>query len=127
MTQSMDLGNSIQPLRNVAALVALIKRVQNRAFGLPGMGTFYGPTGYGKTYAACHAVVALDAIHVSVQKMWTKKTLLTAILRELSIVPKRTMAEMMMQVNEGLAVAGRPLIVDEADYAIDRDMIERTP
>lgn len=124
MTQSMDLGNSIRPLRNVSALAALIRRLEDRAFGLPGMGTFYGPTGYGKTYAACHAAVALDAIHVSVQKLWTKKTLMTAILRELSIVPRSTMAEMMMQVNEGLAIAGRPLIIDEADYAIDRGMIE---
>ena len=124
MTQSMDLGNSIRPLRNVAALVSLIKRVEGRQFGLPGMATFYGPTGFGKTYAAIHAAVALDAIHVSIQKMWTKKTLLGAILRELSIPPAKTMAEMMMQVNDGLARSGRTLIIDEADYAVARGMIE---
>lgn len=124
MARKMDLGNSIRPLKNVAALAALIRRLETRAFGLPGMAAFYGPTGLGKTYAACHAGVALDAIHVAVQKLWTKKTLMTAILRELSIVPSRTMAEMMMQVNEGLAIAGRTLIVDETDYAIERDMIE---
>lgn len=124
MTQSMSLGNSIKPLRNVAALMTLIKRVEQRSFGLPGMATFYGPTGFGKTYAACHASVTLDAVHVSIQKLWTKKTLLTSVLRELSIEPKKTMADMMMQVNEGLAKSGRTLIVDEADYAIERDMIE---
>jgi DNA transposition AAA+ family ATPase len=118
------LGNSIKPLRNVAALTTLIKRVEGRAFGLPGMAAFYGPTGFGKTYAACHACAAMDAIHISVQKMWTKKTLLTQILRELSIMPKATMADMMMQVNEGLAIARRVLIIDEADYAIQRGMIE---
>lgn len=124
MTQTRSLGNSIQPLRNVALLTTLIKRVNQRSFGLPGMATFYGPTGFGKTFAACHAAMAMDAIHVSIQKLWTKKTLLTAILTELSLVPKKTMAEMMMQVNEGLAIAGRPLIIDEADYAVERGMIE---
>ena len=124
MSQSMDLGNSIKPLKNVAALVQLIKKVEGRHFGLPGMAVFYGPTGFGKSFAACHAAAAHNAIHVSVQKMWTKKTLLLAILRELSIVPKKTMADMMMQVNEGLAISGRTLMIDEADYAIERDMIE---
>lgn len=124
MSQTMNLGNSTKPLRNVAALATLIKRVENRQYGLPGMAAFYGPTGFGKTFAAGYAAASLDAIHVSVQKMWTKKTLLTSILRELGIVKKATMAEMMEQVNEGLAIAGRTLIIDEADYAIDRGMIE---
>ena len=124
MTQTMDLGNRSKPLPNVAGLASLIKRLQSRSFGLPGMGTFYGRTGLGKTYAACHAAVTMDAIHVSVQRLWTQRTLLEAVLRELSVVPKRTGADMMMQVNEALAVAGRPLIIDEADYAIERGMIE---
>jgi len=124
MTQSMSLGNSIRPLRNVAALTTLIKRVEGREFGLPGMAVFYGPTGFGKTYAACHASAVQKAIHIPVQRLWTQKTLLTAILRELSIVPRKTLAEMMMQANEALAAAQRPLIIDETDYAIERGMIE---
>lgn len=124
MTHRKNTGNSIKPLRNVAALATLIKRVEGRAFGLPGMAAFYGPTGLGKTFAGAYAAANLDAIHITVQKMWTKKTLLSAILRELSIVRRPTMAEMMDQVNEGLAIAGRPLLIDEADYAVDRGMIE---
>ena len=104
--------------------MTLIKKLQNRHWGLPGMGVFHGPPGFGKTYACIHAAVVLDAIHISVQSLWTKKTLLTAILGELSIVPHKTLAEMMMQVNKGLSLAARPLIIDEADYAIDRGMIE---
>lgn len=124
MSKNMELGNTIRPLRNVAALAQVVKTVEGREFGLPGMAVFYGPTGLGKTYAACYASVALNCIHVSVQKLWTTKTLLTQILRELGIVPKRTLAEMLMQVNEGLAVSGRSLIIDETDYAIERGMIE---
>lgn len=124
MTQSMDLGNSIRPLRNVAALTTLIKRVEGRVYGLPGMAVFYGPTGFGKTFAACHASAVQKAIHIPVQRLWRPKTLLEAILRELSIVPRGSIPNLMMQVNEGLAAAQRPLIIDEADYAVERGMIE---
>lgn len=124
MSENMALGNIIQPLRNVASLVKLIKEVQTRQFGLPGIGVFFGYPGYGKTYAAIHCTVALDAIHISVQKLWTKKTLLDQILRELGVSPKKTLAEMMMQACEHLAIAGRPLLIDEADYAVSRGLIE---
>ncbi|WP_436399322.1 AAA family ATPase [Roseobacter sp. S98] len=124
MSQIMNLGNRVKPLRNVAALNALIERVNNRAFGLPGMAVFYGPPGFGKTFACIHAKVQQDAIHISIQKLWTVKTLLKETLRELSIVPAKTQAEMLKQVNQGLAIADRPLIIDEADYAIERGMIE---
>jgi DNA transposition AAA+ family ATPase len=124
MTESMEIGNSIQPLRNVAAMAELIKKLENRKHGLPGMGIFYGPPGYGKTMAAIYAASALDAIHISVQELWTRKTLLQQVLRELGAVPQKTLAEMMMQANEQLAIAARPLIIDEADYAIQRGLIQ---
>lgn len=124
MSQNMEIGNSVQPLRNVAALSKLIKGLDNRQHGLPGMGVFYGPPGYGKTYAAIFAATALDAIHITVQELWTRKTLLTRVLHELGVPPARTLADMMMQANDELARAGRPLIIDEADYAIQRGLIQ---
>ncbi|GIT85437.1 transposase [Roseobacter sp. OBYS 0001] len=114
----------MKPLRNVAALNQLIERVKRRQFGLPGMAVFYGPPGLGKSFACIFAKVQHDAIHISVQKLWTKKTLLTEILRELSIAPEKTLSDMQKQVNYGLATSDRPLIIDEADYAVDRGMIE---
>ncbi|MBW4708658.1 AAA family ATPase [Roseobacter sp. YSTF-M11] len=124
MAQGMNLGNRVKPLRNVAALSRLIRRVNDRPFGLTGMAAFSGPPGFGKSFGCIHCTVAYDAIHISVQELWTKKTLLTEILRELSVQPHRSLAEMMKQVNEGLALANRPLIIDEVDYAIDRGMIK---
>ncbi|MEM9968467.1 MAG: ATP-binding protein [Pseudomonadota bacterium] len=120
----MNTGNMIQPLRNVGAFAALVKRVENRAMGLPGMATFSGPSGYGKSYACAYAAASLDCIHVSIQPLWTVKTLLKAILRELSILPHKTNADMGMQINEGLVISNRTLIIDEADYAIDKKWIE---
>lgn len=104
-------------------MTALIKRGQNRAFGLPGMLVFYGESGLGKSMACAYAATNLDAIHISVQELWTKKTLLQQILRELRIPARTTFAEMMMQVNEGLAVSRRTLLIDEADNAIKRNML----
>lgn len=124
MSQNMDIGNSVQPLRNVAALATQIKKLENRQHGLPGMGVFHGPPGYGKTQAAIFAAAKLDAIHISVQELWTRKTLLTQVLRELGTPARGTLADMMMQANESLAIAGRPLIIDEADYAIQKGLIQ---
>lgn len=123
MAQNMNTGNSIRPLRNVVLMTQLIKRLQGRAMGLSGMGVFYGPSGFGKTFAAAYAAASLDAIHVSVQELWTKKTLIEQVLEELGQDPQRTIAGSMKKVNQALAIARRPLIIDETDYAIARNMI----
>ena len=126
MTDQMSLGDRIRPLRNVAQLALLIRRLEDRQHGLPGMGVFHGPTGFGKSFAAIHAAVSLNAIHISIQDTWTKKTVLQSILRELGIsfTNRQTLPDLMVEVNMGLAIAGRPLIIDEADYAVDRGMIQ---
>lgn len=123
MTESMNTGNSIRPLRNVVLMAQLIKRLEGRAIGLPGMGVFYGPSGFGKTFAAAYAAASMDAIHISVQELWTKKTLIEEVLAELGQDPARTIAQSMKKANQALAIARRPLIIDEADYAIKRNMI----
>ncbi|MEO0999846.1 MAG: ATP-binding protein [Pseudomonadota bacterium] len=121
---SEQLYGSVAPLRNVSALATLIKRVQDRTHGLPGMAVFYGPSGFGKTTSAIYAANKFDAAHVEVRSVWTSKKLLQAILAELSVVPKRTVADMLDQAAAALAVAARPLIIDEADHLVRRNMIE---
>ncbi|WP_425091976.1 AAA family ATPase [Tropicimonas sp. S265A] len=116
---------SIKPLRNVAAMATLMQRLETRLPGLEGMAVFYGPSGYGKTFAATHcALVDPYAIHVVVQDVWTKRSFCEAILVELGIKPKHTVTNLVNQVQEGLINSGRPLIVDEADRAAKRGMIE---
>jgi len=124
MSRKLNLGDNILPLRNVALLSGLIKRVEQRRWGLPGMAVFHGKTGHGKTYACSGAVVGMDVIHISVQQLWNKKKLMTSILRELQMPQTGTLADLMERCNEGLAIADRTLIIDEADYAVDRGMIE---
>lgn len=124
MTHSTRHFNSVAPLRNVAALVALIDRVQDRSASLPGMATFYGPSGYGKTTAAVYAANRFQAYTVQVKSAWTKKKLCQAILADLGIPPAKTIADMVDQISEEIALTGRPLLIDEADFLVARKMIE---
>ena len=124
MTDDARLYNSVAPLRNVAALLTLVDRVNNRGHGLPGMATFYGPSGYGKTTAGVYATNKYRACHIQVQSLWGRKTLLQEIVIELGHRPARTAPEMFKQAAEELARSGRPLLLDEADHLTKDAMIE---
>ncbi|MCU0882708.1 MAG: ATP-binding protein [Hyphomonadaceae bacterium] len=124
MTDETPLFNSVAPLRNVSALVQLIERTQNRAASLPGMACFYGPSGYGKTTAAVYAANRFDALVVQLKSTWTTRKLSAAILAEMGIAPRGTVADMVDQISEQLARSGRPLLIDEADFLVARKQIE---
>lgn len=124
MTEDRPLFNSVAPLRNVGALVELIDRVQKRGHGLPGMATFYGPSGYGKTTAATYARNRFRASSVQVKSAWTARKLCTAILADLGLPAVRTIADMIDDISEELAKSGRTLMIDEADQLVTRNMIE---
>ncbi len=124
MADKKQVYNSVATLGNVAALVELIDRVQNRAATLPGMAVFFGPSGYGKTTAATYAANLYRAYYVQVKSVWTRKKLCTAILVDLGIHPARSVADMIDQIAEEIARSGRPLLIDEADHLVARNMIE---
>lgn len=124
MTEEKTLFNSVAPLRNVGALVELIDRVQKRSYGLPGMATFYGPSGYGKSTAAVYAGNKFRAYSVQMKSAWTAKKLCNAILQDLGLPQGRTIADMIDEIAEEIAKSGRPLIIDEADHLVTRNMIE---
>ncbi|WP_323036223.1 ATP-binding protein [Pararhodobacter sp.] len=124
MTDETRLYNSVAPLRNVAALTALIDRVQNRAIGLPGMACFYGWSGFGKSTAAIYAANKFQAVLVQCKSSWTKKNLCKAVLAELGLPAKGNTADLVDQISAQLAVHGMPLIIDEADHLIARKMVE---
>jgi len=117
---------SIAPLRNVAALIGLVERVQARAFGLPGMATFYGPSGWGKTTAVTVAANEYQAHVVQVKDCWTPTYLAQAILREIGLPPVRGVAAMVDAIGGQLARSDRPLIIDDAQYLLRKRMIELT-
>ncbi|QBR36056.1 ATP-binding protein [Leisingera sp. NJS201] len=124
MTQTLEIGNSVQPLTNVATMAELVVDLKDREFGDPGLGVFYGYPGYGKTFGAIFCASKFDVIHLSMQGDWTKSYFLEQLLGELGISPQRKVPQMVSQACEGLAHEGRLLIVDEADYAFKKGMIE---
>ncbi|SFQ13763.1 AAA domain-containing protein [Roseivivax halotolerans] len=125
MPDDTPLYNSLAPLRNVSALAALVDRLKNRAHGLPGMATFYGPSGYGKTTAGTYVTNEFDAVCVQVKSTWTQKKLCEAILSEMSVPPHRmTISDMVDRISATLAVTDAPLLIDEADFLVKRRMIE---
>lgn len=124
MTQAPRLINSVAHLSNVTAFVGLVERVRKRAYGLPGLGVFYGFSGFGKSTAATYSANHFRAYNVAVKSTWTAKKLCLAILTDLGIHPAKTVADMVDQVAEHLARKDRPLIIDEADHLVARRLIE---
>jgi DNA transposition AAA+ family ATPase len=114
-------------LKNVAMFMALTQALIDRDPHLPGIGVCSSPSGFGKTYASIFAQNRTGAIRVEVGDTWTKRTLLRAISKELGEpVRERTpAAEMAEKVIIALGnEPNRPLIIDEADKLVDRNMIE---
>lgn len=124
MTQKPHTGNGRAVLKNVSRLVTLVKRAQNRNIDLPGMGVFYGPAGFGKTYASLQCATTFQAVVVQVKSVWTAKTLCQAILAEIGVKAQPTIAQMLNQICDHLAQIDVPLIIDEADFLVQRKMIE---
>lgn len=120
-----DKSNSHAALQNVRAMMALVYKLQGRRPHLPNIGVMHGPSGYGKSQAAIYAQNKTNAIRVEVGDSWTRKTLMKAILTELGIVPRGTVADMVERAVELLgAEIDRPLMIDEADKLVDKGMIE---
>lgn len=119
-----DHTGSIAMLPNVIALQALVDRVATRHLDLPGMATFYGPSGHGKSMAGQYVANSFDAVLVQCKSTWAKKDMCTAILRELGLPGKGTINAMAETIAETLILEDRPLIVDEADFLVQKRMIE---
>lgn len=124
MTETGTLYNTVAPLANVARLAALIRRTQDRAHGLPGMGCFYGKAGHGKTTGGIYCTNTLNACHVEALPVGGTKKLLEMVVTELGLKPKRLVTDLFDQAAQELAVTGRPLIIDEADQILTDRMIE---
>lgn len=124
MNQETVTVNTVAPLQNVARCMQAMQRTAERAEHLPGLIAFYGPSGWGKSTAAAYVANRYRAYYVEAKSTWTKKALLLAVLTEMGVQPGRTIYEMADQAAEQLALSGRPLIVDEFDYVVDKKNVE---
>lgn len=118
--------HSIAPLRNVVSLLTLTDMLRSRPVGLSGLGLFTGFSGYGKSVACQYVQNKLGAKYVEARSFWTQRAFCEAVLKELGVVrPTGTIARMMDAI---IDIMGddptRPLIIDEADKLVDKNMIE---
>ena len=111
-----NVNTGIAPLTNVALCLGTLKRSINRPRHLPGITVFYGPSGFGKSTAAACAVIQCRACYVQARSSWTKKAAHETICKGLGLKPGRTLSEMLDQIAEELALSGKPLVIDEAEY-----------
>ncbi|MEM8554001.1 MAG: AAA family ATPase [Pseudomonadota bacterium] len=122
MTDTAD--GQIQPLGNVARFMELLSAVEDISDALPQMAAFYGPAGYGKSWAANYANLTADVCLVQCRSYWTKKKLVETIAEELGTRTKGTIPDIVGGIVERLMRAPRTLLIDEADYLVKAGMIE---
>lgn len=125
MTADQAQVNGRTPkLGNVARCMAAMERAMNRPKHLPGLVCFYGPSGWGKSTAAAITANHCEAYYVEAKSTWTKKAVLSALLKEMGVEPARTIYEMADQAAEQLVLSRRPLIVDELDHLVEKSAVE---
>jgi len=112
------------PLKNVTLASRAVARAINREPNLPGIVVLYGPSGWGKSMAASYCANKHDGFYVVCRSYFTRKSFLETVLKEMGIRAGRTVSEMMEQVATQLDLSGRPMIIDEMDHLVDRNMIE---
>jgi hypothetical protein len=123
-TQAAPAG--IAPLANIAVAERAISRALGRGMHQPGMVVMNGPSGYGKSMAAAWVTARNRAYYVQANDFWTKKAMLKDICRALGLQfkPGDTVDEMAKTVVAQLEQSGRPLIIDEFDYVVDKNLVE---
>lgn len=115
---------NIAPLRNVLLLRKAMEQLMHRSANLPGIGVFYGKAGLGKSNACAAAAAAYRAVYIEMRSHFTKKSFLLAILAEMGVKPERTTSEMADQICDQLMRSRQPLILDEGDYLVKRNLID---
>lgn len=125
-TDGFARPSSLALLKNVVATMGLVQRLKDRGAHMPGFGVLHGYSGYGKTYSAIFAQNKTGGPRIEIGDSWTKKTLVSAILKELGVrEPKGTVATLTEQAIIRLAEPGHPpVFIDEADKLVDKGMIE---
>lgn len=127
MTSHPAAGGIAPPaqLTNMRLCLATLLECMEAPDGSPRMGLLYGPSGYGKSYAAAHATAHVDAAYIVAKSIWTQRSLLEAIAREIGIAGMaRTGPKLLDQIIDQLLVEPQPLIVDETDHIVVKKSVE---
>lgn len=112
-------------ISNVVLILDAVESIQNRGLNLPGMATFYGHSGLGKSMAASFvAAKRKNVAYVEIKSVWTKKSFLENVCKEMGLNPSRTCSSMVEQIAQEMAMRDILLIIDEFDYLVDKKAVE---
>ncbi|HEX8224485.1 MAG TPA: ATP-binding protein [Allosphingosinicella sp.] len=93
--------------------------------GLPRIGVLYGPSGYGKSVAMAFTAQRTEAVYLEAKSIWTQRSLLEAIARELAISAlARSAPAILDQILNELNREPRGLIFDEMDHLVRKQHVE---
>jgi len=125
-TQAPPAPAGIAPLANIAVAERAVSRALGRGLHQPGLVVMHGPSGFGKSMAAAWVAARNRAYYVQANDFWTKKAMLKDICRALGLQfkPGHTVDDMAKMIVAQLEQSGRPLIVDEFDYVVDKNLVE---
>lgn len=131
MNQKSNTDNNptpagIAPLANMAVAERAIARALGRGLHQPGLVEMHGPSGYGKSMAAAWVAARNRAYYVQANDFWTKKVMLKDICRALGLLfkPSDTIDDMAKLICAQLEQSARPLIIDEFDHVVDKNLVE---
>lgn len=117
------MRNAIAETRNLTTLARAAEALRARQVDLPGIAAIVGSPGVGKTMGAVWLRDQTDAVFVRAKSVWTTRSLIDDMARELRVDVGGRRGVVFDRVVERLAITGRPVIVDEADYLLDRSML----
>jgi DNA transposition AAA+ family ATPase len=121
------MKTEIAPVKNIKRLKTLGLTLMEQPDSLPGIAVCHGDSGIGKsTGLTWLCTTELDACYVRAMQVWTPKSLLHTVAKELDVAPASSNDETTTRIVSALAASGRPLIVDEADYVVDQTKLLNT-
>ncbi len=107
--------------KNVMAAFDAYQTVEQAAHeGSPAMALFSGQAGLGKTTAGAYLFVSADGILVRCLKSDTIGTFLERLSNDLGLDKRQRKVDMINFIVKELAITGKPLFIDEADYLADK-------
>ena len=121
------MKTKIAIVSNVVATQLMVESLNQRAYGVPGIGLIYGEPGLGKTTATAWLVNRCNGIYIRATSGMTLAQLLRQIVKELSGPDIHTKEGMLNYIIESMATSVNPrtLFIDEADYLLnDKEALE---
>lgn len=121
------MKDKIAPVKNLLNLAELGETLKDRTNRLPGIGVVVGDTGLGKsTGLTWYGVRKAKAVYTRALEVWTPSSMLRAIGTELGVTLPSSLADAIAIVVQHLGQQNRMLLIDEADYVVDKRKLLNT-